>query len=92
MIDAAIDESAAAPRPPDPLLREAIAKCRERLPEKPAQALTARLTNGAFEPDEALAAHLSMRLNTFLQNVTRARRLLAECLRARGVDLDAELR
>jgi hypothetical protein len=32
-----------------------------------------------------------MRLNTFLQNVTRARRLLAQCLRRGGVDLEREL-
>ena len=31
-----------------------------------------------------------MTLNTFLQNVGRARKLIAECLRKRGVDL-AEL-
>jgi hypothetical protein len=32
-----------------------------------------------------------MRKNTFLQNVVRARRLLAECLARRGVDLAVEL-
>jgi hypothetical protein len=32
-----------------------------------------------------------MRLNTFLQNVTRARKFLAECLKTSGVDLEAEL-
>ena len=32
-----------------------------------------------------------MRLNTFLQNFTRARKLLAECLRKRGVDLSEVL-
>ena len=32
-----------------------------------------------------------MRLNTFLQNFTRARKLLAECLEKRKVNLDAEL-
>jgi hypothetical protein len=31
------------------------------------------------------------RLNTFLQNIVRARRLLAECLRKRGIDLALEL-
>jgi RNA polymerase sigma-70 factor (ECF subfamily) len=30
---------------------------------------------------------LGMKLNTFLQNFTRARKLLADCLRSRGVDL-----
>jgi hypothetical protein len=32
-----------------------------------------------------------MRPNTFLQNIVRARRFLAECLRRRGVDLGVEL-
>jgi RNA polymerase sigma-70 factor (ECF subfamily) len=32
-----------------------------------------------------------MRLNTFLQNFGRARKLLAECLAKHHIDLDAEL-
>ncbi len=36
-------------------------------------------------PDRSLAEALGMRLNTFLQNVARARRLLADCLREAGV-------
>ncbi len=75
---------------PDPLLRRAIAECRERLPRKPASALYARLEAGGGDADAALALRLGMKLNTFLQNVTRARKLLAECLERRGVDL-AEL-
>lgn len=77
--------------PGDPLLRRAIAECRDKLGGKPLQALDARLGAAGGEPDEALAARLGMRLNTFLQNVTRARRLLADCLRRRGVDLDEVL-
>jgi RNA polymerase sigma-70 factor (ECF subfamily) len=42
--------------------------------------------------DEELAAELEMRPNTFFQNITRARRLLAECLRLRGIDLALEMR
>lgn len=75
---------------PDPLLRRAITACRERLPGKPSQALGARI-DGAGRPDRDLARALGMKLNTFLQNVTRARKLLTECLRRRGVDLDMEL-
>ena len=75
----------------DPFLRQAIAECRGELPAKPAQALAARLDAGGAEPDEMLAARLSMRVNTFLQNFTRARRLLADCLRRRGIDLESEL-
>jgi DNA-directed RNA polymerase specialized sigma24 family protein len=75
---------------PDPLLRRLIELCREQLEGRPAQALDARLAAGGSEPDEVLAERLSMRLNTFLQNFTRARRLLADCLERRGVDLSLE--
>jgi RNA polymerase sigma factor (sigma-70 family) len=77
---------------PDPLLRQAIAACREELPEKPAQALDARLGAGGGEPDETLAERLGMRTNTFLQNVTRARKLLADCLARQHIDLGVEWR
>jgi RNA polymerase sigma-70 factor (ECF subfamily) len=77
---------------PDPLLRQAIVECHDQLPGKPAQALDARLAAAGGEPDAALAERLGMRLNTFLQNFTRARKLLAECLRGRGVILELEMR
>jgi RNA polymerase sigma-70 factor (ECF subfamily) len=76
---------------PDPMLRDAIARCREKLPDKPRQALDARLSPDGPRDDIDLAATLGMRLNTFLQNFTRARRLLAECLAKFGVRVDAEL-
>lgn len=71
----------------DPRLRQAVHDCRERLPRQPARALAARLDAAGAEADRSLAARLGMRLNTFLQNVTRARKLLADCLRRRGVAL-----
>jgi RNA polymerase sigma-70 factor (ECF subfamily) len=76
------DEAVAAP---DPMLRQAIAACRDALPPKPRQALDARLAGG---DDGELANVLGMRLNTFLQNVTRARALLADCLRKKGVPVE----
>jgi RNA polymerase sigma-70 factor (ECF subfamily) len=76
-----------AAAPPDPLLRAAIAECRERLPGQPAAALAQRLATQGDEPDAVLAARLGMTLNTFLQNFTRARKLLADCLQRRGVEL-----
>lgn len=82
-------QGAVAPRPPDPHLRGALERCREKLPEKPGVAMTARLT--VADDDHALAASVGMSLNTFLQNVTRARRFLAECLKKAGVDLELEL-
>jgi len=79
------------PIEPDPMLREAIADCHRRLPDKPQQALDARLRSDGQTDDAALAASLSMRLNTFLQNFTRARKLLAECLEKKGVRIAEEL-
>src|ERR1700730_17587460 len=55
---------------PDPGLRSRLSQCLQKLPGQPAKALAARL-NGAGEPDDALASSLEMKLNTFLQNVTR---------------------
>ncbi|MBE2252614.1 MAG: hypothetical protein IAE78_23990 [Myxococcus sp.] len=78
-----------APGTPDPHLRTAIGRCREKLPKQPAMALGARLDTP--DDDHALAASVRMSLNTFLQNVTRARRFLADCLKKAGIDLDLEL-
>jgi RNA polymerase sigma-70 factor (ECF subfamily) len=80
------DEPKLEPSPPDPLLRKLIGRCREALPEQPARALTARLESAGGETDTALAALVRMQPNTFLQNVTRARRLLADCLRRGGIE------
>jgi RNA polymerase sigma-70 factor (ECF subfamily) len=77
-----------APTPPDPLLRRLISACLALLPAQPRRALQARLASAGAEPDAALAAGLGMRTNTFLQNFGRARRLLAACLRGKGVALE----
>jgi RNA polymerase sigma factor (sigma-70 family) len=71
------------PDPPsDTALRQAILKCLAKLPERPREALLARLGGG---DDRASAAVLKMRPNTFLQNIVRARRFLAECLEGAGI-------
>ncbi len=76
------------PEPPsDHALRRAILACIERLPSRPRSALRQRLLMGHESPDREIAASLRMRLNTFFQNITRARRLLAECLAGRGIRL-----
>jgi RNA polymerase sigma-70 factor (ECF subfamily) len=85
------EQPALVPSLPDPHLRKAIAACRERLPRQPARVLAARLAAGGGEADEVLAERLEMRLNTFLQNFTRARSLLARCLEALGIHLATEL-
>jgi len=74
---------------PDPMLREVIVRCREQLPNKPALALQQRLGSAGGEPDKVLAARVHMQPNTFLQNVTRARKLLAACLKRHGIQLEA---
>jgi RNA polymerase sigma-70 factor (ECF subfamily) len=77
---------------PDPFLRRSIEECRDKLPARPAEVLAARLSSGGAEPDQSLAERLGMRLNTFLQNFTRARKMLAECLEKRRIDLAEEMR
>jgi len=72
---------------PDPLLRNAIADCRDKLPPKPREAFDARLASAGGDDDDTLAASLGMRLNTFLQNFTRARKMLADCLGTKGIAL-----
>lgn len=88
--DALVDESAPEPELPDPLLRQVLARCYELLPEQPRRVLGSRLAAHG-EGDLALAQTLGMRLNTFLQNFGRARRLLGECLRKSGVVVDEGL-
>ena len=81
-----LPEGSFRPELPDPALRRAIEDCVGRLPGKPRSALTAR-AGARGESDRELAEQLRMKLNTFLQNVVRARRLLAGCLEKRGVRL-----
>ena len=77
---------------PDPLLRDVLAKCHERLPDKPRQVIDVRLSSEGGRSDDELASLVGMRVNTFLQNFTRARRLLAECLKKHGVVIEEGLR
>lgn len=81
------DAQAETPEPPDPLLRQTLARCRQRLPTQPAAALQARLDSAGSEPDAVLAGRIGMRINTFLQNFSRARKLLAACLEKAGIAL-----
>lgn len=85
-----LDEQEVQGSSPDPHLRRLIAICRDKLPNKPAAALSARLDGQGQAPDATLAERLGMTKNTFLQNFTRARRLLKDCLREQGVDLERE--
>ena len=87
-----LEEASTEPHEVDPMLRRAIVDCRANLPPKPRQALDARLASAGGADDTDLAESIGMKLNTFLQNFTRARQLLADCLRKKGVDVAQELR
>jgi len=84
-LEAAIADEAPEVTPPDPMLRAALADCRDKLPPKPRAAFDARLTAAGGREDLHLAKDLGMQPNTFLQNVTRARKLLVDCLGKRGI-------
>lgn len=81
-------EPALEPVVADPMTQERIRRCFAELPRQPAAALRARLDSEAADPDAVLAERLGMRLNTFFQNVARARKLLLDCLARVGVALD----
>lgn len=80
-----VDDRAVAPEEIDPMLRRLIAECFERLPNQPSTALRARLESEGADPDVVLAERCGMKPNTFFQNVTRARKLLGDCLDSKGV-------
>ena len=80
-----VPETEVLPAMPDPFLREVILECIERLPRQPRRALNARLESRGLVDDSSVAGTVSMRPNTFLQNVTRARRLVHDCLQGHGI-------
>ena len=69
----------------DPGLATAIRDCMGRLSGKLRVVLEARIAHGAVAPDRELADRLRLKLNTFLQNVVRARQQLRKCLEGKGV-------
>jgi RNA polymerase sigma factor (sigma-70 family) len=75
----------------DPALDKKIRACIEELPKQPRDALNARAEEGHI-PDKQLAEKLRMKLNTFLQNVVRARKLVRQCLERSGIRLEEVLR
>jgi DNA-directed RNA polymerase specialized sigma24 family protein len=84
-----LPEPSVAPDPPsDPGLRKAILECFQEIAPKPLKALRARIEFGSFRDDRSIAQLLRMRVNTFRQNLGRARQQLEECLRGKGVPLE----
>jgi DNA-directed RNA polymerase specialized sigma24 family protein len=68
-----------------PSVARAIRECFEKIARKPLEALRARIRHGAGQPDRDIAALVGMSTNTFLQNIVRARKQLAECLEGKGL-------
>ena len=73
--------------PPDPALRRAILDCLAELAGRRHRALMARIAAAGLIPDRDLARRVGMTLNTFLQNIVRARRQMLGCLEGRGIPL-----
>ncbi len=73
--------------PPDPALRRAILDCIAELAGRPHRALMARMAAAGLIPDRDLARRAGMTLNTFLQNIVRARRQVRGCLEGKGIRL-----
>lgn len=87
------DDEPVPPAPtPDPGLRRVVQDCLAALPPQPLKAIRQRLQFGDQLKDTELARRARMTLNTFLQNVTRARRLLRGCLEKRDPLLRGSLR
>ena len=84
-----LDPSREPEVPPQPVKDDgflhAIRDCIDRLSGAPKRALLARLHGGHTHGDRALASLVRMQLNTFLQNIVRARRAVAECLAGKGL-------
>jgi DNA-directed RNA polymerase specialized sigma24 family protein len=71
-------------------LRKAIKDCFDRLPDSPHRAIEARL-RGDGRRDEILARTLGMKINTFYQNIRRARVALLNCLKKHGFVLEYDI-
>lgn len=76
---------------PDMVLRKAVETCLSLLKARPRNAIMERLRDQGASHDRDLAERAGMTLNTFLQNVVRARRFLRDCLRSNGVSLEEYL-
>jgi len=84
-----LDPEAITVAEPDPWLRELIEACFEALPPTPKKLLGMRLEASGGVHDKVLARRAKKKLNTFLQAITRAKKLLARCLEGKGVSLEA---
>ena len=53
--------------------------------------MVALVLPGAFLPDREIADYVNMTLNTFLQDIIRARKHVMACLERRGISLQEAL-
>ncbi len=74
--------------PSDPLLARAIRECFAKLTRQPRRALQAQILHDSDLDGRRIAKRVGMTANTFWQNIKRARRQLADCLRDKGVPLE----
>ena len=70
----------------DPMLGRVLMQCLQALPDQQREVMTIRLKSGGVR-DAKLAKGAGMTVNTFRQNVARARRRLTNCLAEHSVTL-----
>jgi DNA-directed RNA polymerase specialized sigma24 family protein len=85
LLEPLIEDELVPPPEPDPLLMQRIRECVGKLTGQLARVMELRVKVGHALPDARLAGLLQMTKNTFLQNVTRARRQVAMCLEGLGI-------
>lgn len=71
--------------PTDPFVARAIRECLDLVVGQPLRAIRARLEFGHLLPDQEIAQLVGMKVNTFRQNLVRAREQLRRCLEGKGV-------
>ena len=85
LLNLPVDDEPVLDHGSDPLLMKRIRECIGKLTGQLRRAFDLRLQLGAQVADAQLAQIARMTRNTFLQNVTRARRQVVKCLEAAGV-------
>ena len=89
-VEAELSQDAMPEPMPDPLLARVLRACLQELAGRPARAMRVRL-GASGERDDELAAMAGMAVNTFRQNVSRARQAIGRCLAGKGVRVEEHL-
>jgi DNA-directed RNA polymerase specialized sigma24 family protein len=76
----------------DPLLRERVRRCLERLLPGQRRAFEARISDGGSRNDRELASSSGMSFDAFRQHLARGRKALVGCLGSYGIDVLEYLR